>query len=208
MNSAESNIKSLPIQYVSLREGIEKNTKIYPFNIPLIKNFKKISFKMPVTFIIGENGTGKSTFLEAIAVAFGFNAEGGSINFNFKTKETHSMFYKFIKIAKSYNFVKDGYFLRGESFYNLATNIDELDSESYKRRLSDSYGGKSLHEQSHGEGFLSLLSNRLGGNGFYIFDEPETALSPMKILNLLVLMLSCLLNFEIVSSQGTLKSIL
>jgi predicted ATPase len=183
---AKIGIKPLPIQYIMVKNEIGKDTKKYPFNIPLIRNLKKISFKMPVTFIIGENGTGKSTLLEAIAVSYGFNPEGGSKNFDFKTKETHSELYKYLIIGKSFNIINDGYFLRGESFYNVASNIDKL-AEEDGPLLYDSYGGKSLHDQSHGESFLSLLDNRLSGNGVYIFDEPETALSPMKILNLLVI---------------------
>jgi predicted ATPase len=140
----------------------------------------------PVTFFIGENGTGKSTLLEAIAVSYGFNPEGGSKNFNFRTKETHSDFYKYLRIGKSYNNANDGYFLRAESFYNVASNIDDL-NHGGKIPLYEYYGGKSLHKQSHGESFLSLLENRLTGNGLYIFDEPEAALSPMKLLELLVI---------------------
>jgi predicted ATPase len=171
-----------------LKDGINKELKNYPFNIPLIKNFRKIKFNKPVTFIIGENGTGKSTLLEAIAVSYGFNAEGGSKNFNFKTKETHSDFYKYLRIGKSFNKLSDGYFLRAESYYNVASNIDELDKGGGGPQIKESYGGKSLHNQSHGESFLALLKNRLGGNGLYVFDEPEAALSPMKLLELLVIM--------------------
>ncbi|GHT69814.1 ABC transporter ATP-binding protein [Spirochaetia bacterium] len=177
----------LHIQYIALKDGsIKRDLKDYPFNIPLIGKFKEFTFSKPVTFFIGENGTGKSTLLEAIAVSCGFNAEGGSKNFNFNTKETHSDFYKYLRIGKSYNAIHDGYFLRAESLYNLASNIDELASDGYSS-LYDSYGGKSLHEQSHGESFLALLKNRLGGNGLYLFDEPEAALSPMKLLELLVI---------------------
>jgi len=184
--------KALYIQYIVLKDDMKMDAKVYPFNIPLIKNFKKIQFNKPVTFIIGENGTGKSTFLEAVAVSYGFNPEGGSKNFNFNTKETHSNFYKYLRIGKSYKRASDGYFLRAESFYNVASNIDELDKldkeTSSLPRLVNSYGGKSLHNQSHGESFLSLLENRLCGNGLYMFDEPEAALSPMKLLNLLTMM--------------------
>jgi predicted ATPase len=176
----------LYIQYVALKNDIDIKLKDYPFSIPLIKNFRKISFNKPVTFIIGENGTGKSTLLEAIAVSYGFNAEGGSKNFNFRSRETHSDFYKYLRIGKSFNKVNNGYFLRAESFYNVASNIDELDEGPGGRTLKESYGGKSLHNQSHGESFLSLLKNRLGGNGLYLFDEPEAALSPMKLLELLI----------------------
>ena len=181
--------KPLYIQYVALKDGIKKDTKQFPFNVPLIKYFRKITFLKPVTFIIGENGSGKSTLLEAIAVSYGFNPEGGSKNFNFGTKETHSDFYKYIKIGKSYNRADDGYFLRTESFYNVASNIDQMvDIEDRRKKsLYDSYGGKSLHNQSHGESFLSLLKYRLRGNGLYIFDEPESALSPMKLLELLAI---------------------
>ena len=174
-----SDIKPLQIQYIVLKEEFKKYPKNYPFNVPLIKKFKKLTFNMPVTFIIGENGTGKSTLLEAIAISFGFNAEGGTKNFNFKTKETHSEFYEYLRIGKSYNIAKEGFFLRAESFYNVASYIDELG-------LQRSYGGKSLHRQSHGESLLSLLGSR-NGNGLYILDEPESALSPMKLLNLLVI---------------------
>ena len=125
--------------------------------------------------------------MEAIAVSYGFNPEGGSKNFSFETKETHSDFYRYIKIGKSYNKANDGYFLRAESFYNVASNIDEINKGGLGGSLYDSYGGRSLHNQSHGESFLSLLKYRLGGNGLYIFDEPESALSPMKILELMVI---------------------
>ena len=179
--------KPLFIQYVTLKYGIDKDIKKFPFNVPLIKQFEEIVFNKPVTFIIGENGSGKSTLLEAIAVSYGFNPEGGSKNFNFKTKETHSNFYKFIKIGKSFNKAEDGYFLRAESFYNVASNIDKINKDGLRGPLYDSYGGKSLHNQSHGESFLSLLKHRLGGNGLYIFDEPESALSPMKLLELMVI---------------------
>lgn len=180
--------KTLHIQYAELKDGVKKDFKKFPFNIPLIKQLKKISFNKPVTFIIGENGSGKSTLLEAIAVSYGFNPEGGSKNFNFKTKETHSDLYKYITIGKSLTKADDGYFLRAESFYNVASNIDELDEDTWGGRpVKESYGGKSLHNQSHGESFLALLKNRLSGNGLYIFDEPEAALSPMKLMELMVI---------------------
>ena len=179
--------KPLFIQYVILKDGTDIDTRKFPFSIPLIKQFKKLVFNKPVAFIIGENGSGKSTLLEAIAVSYGFNPEGGSKNFSFKTKETHSDFYRYIKIGKSYNKANDGYFLRAESFYNVASNIDEINKNGLRGSLYDSYGGRSLHNQSHGESFLSLLRYRLGGNGIYIFDEPESALSPMKLLELMVI---------------------
>ncbi len=113
---------------------------------------KAISFNTPVTFFVGENGSGKSTLIEAIAVAMGYNAEGGSKNFNFSTKNTTSMLHDELQLSRI-AYESDGFFLRAESFYNVATNIDDL------RINIDNYGGKSLHNQSHGESFLSLVQN-------------------------------------------------
>lgn len=156
--------------------------------LPIIKYLskqKKLSFSSNVTFFVGENGTGKSTLLEAIAVAYGFNAEGGSRNFTFSTNATHSELHEHIELAKR-GYAKDGFFLRAESLYNVATNIDDMDkSPSFDPPLIESYGGVSLHNQSHGESFLSIVQNRFFGNGLYILDEPEAALSPMRLLTLI-----------------------
>ncbi len=156
----------------------------YPFCLEAIQELTELNFKKNVSFIIGENGTGKSTLLEAIAVAYGFNPEGGSKNFNFKTNNTHSILSNYIKLIKGINWPSDGYFLRAESFYNVATNIEELDSIT-EPNLFASYGGTSLHEQSHGESFMALILNRFRGKGLYILDEPEAALSPNRQLALL-----------------------
>lgn len=138
-----------------------------------------------VTFLVGENGTGKSTLLEAIAVAYGFNPEGGTRNFNFSTTNAHSGLYQNLRISKGRS-AKDGFFLRAESFFNVASYIDELDrAPAAAARIINSYGGVSLHEQSHGESFLALVQNRFGPNGIYLLDEPEAALSPMRLLVLL-----------------------
>lgn len=162
--------------------------KSYLNELPVIKFLakeKQLSFSSNVTFFVGENGTGKSTLLEAIAVAYGFNAEGGSRNFTFSTNETHSELFEHITLIKR-NFAKDGFFLRAESLYNVATNIDDMDKEpSFDPLVIESYGGVSLHNQSHGESFLSIVENRFFGNGLYILDEPEAALSPMKLLTLM-----------------------
>ncbi len=121
--------------------------------------------------------------VEAIAVAFGFNPEGGTQNFHFSTSETHSPLYRFLTLEKGIHRPKDGFFLRAESFYNVASEVDRL--EEVDMGLLRSYGGKSLHSQSHGESFLSLSLNRFGGNGLYLLDEPEAALSPQNQLALL-----------------------
>lgn len=175
--------------YVSqiLFEGeIEKD--LYLNNIPAVKYLVekgKLNFAKNVTFFVGENGTGKSTLLEAIAVAYGFNAEGGTVNFNFSTNSTHSELYRNIRIGKK-RYAKDGFFLRAESVYNVATNIEKLFEKELKNSFETPYGEKSLHNQSHGESFMSIVNNRFGGNGLYILDEPEAALSPMRILELMV----------------------
>lgn len=149
----------------------------YPFSLNSVKKLTNLELHPNVTFIVGENGSGKSTLLEAIAIAYGLNAEGGSKNFNFSTNDTHSILHNYIKIIKGINIPKDSFFLRAESFYNVSTNIEELD-------VNDSYGGKSLHAQSHGEAFISLVMNRFWGKGLYILDEPEAALSPTRQMSL------------------------
>ncbi len=138
----------------------------------------RLPFSKPVTFFVGENGTGKSTLLEAIAIAMGFNAEGGSRDFMFSSKDTHSELYQYLTMIKTF-LPKDGFFLRAESFYNTASYLDATSN----MRL---YGGVSFHKQSHGESFLSLVTNRFRGNGLYLLDEPESALSPQSVMSLLV----------------------
>lgn len=137
-----------------------------------------LHFAMPVTFLVGENGTGKSTLLEAIAVAMGFNPEGGSRDFSFSTRASHSELYRYLTTLKTRP-PQDGFFLRAESFYNTASYLDE--NSTLQR-----YGGVSLHEQSHGESFLSLVVNRFEGRGLYLLDEPEAALSPQRLMSLIV----------------------
>lgn len=161
------------------REKIRSFSK-YPYSLPVIRELNVLRFHPKVTFVIGENGTGKSTILEAIAIAYGFNPEGGTKNFNFSSKDTHSNLYSNFKLVKGVKKPKDGFFLRAESFYNVASNIDELDKDGGGPRIIDSYGGISLHNQSHGESFFSLFINKFRGEGIYILDEPEAALSPSR----------------------------
>lgn len=137
-----------------------------------------LNLEKPVTFFVGENGTGKSTLIEAIAVAMGFNGEGGFRDFFFSTQDTHSELCDYLTISKSV-WPKDGFFLRAESFYNTASYLEQ--NSTLAR-----YGGVSFHEQSHGESFLALAMNRFEGNGLYILDEPESALSPQRLMSLLV----------------------
>lgn len=177
------------IQQLSLKADPTRDEQVYPFNVASLRNLNSIEFNHPVTFIIGENGSGKSTIVEAIAVAYGFNPEGGSKNFNFSTNASHSILGESLRLGKSYKLPKDGFFLRAESYYNFATNIEELDNDPFGGPpIIDSYGGVSLHHQSHGESFLSLILNRFGGHGVYILDEPEAALSPTRLLTLLARM--------------------
>jgi predicted ATPase len=154
----------------------------YPFSIPVIKNFKKIVFKKPVTFLIGENGSGKSTLIEAFANCCGLRTEGGSRNFRLPK---NSIFSDYLNIECAVGFsVFDGYFLRAETLYNLVSYIDNL---NHNWEIPDDYGETSLHEQSHGESVLSLLTNRISKRGIYLFDEPETGLSVKTSLALLVI---------------------
>ena len=161
----------------------------YVSTLPVVRHLAKMGelrFSKPVTFLVGENGVGKSTLIEALAVAMGFNAEGGTKNFSFSTHSTHSGLWEHLSLVKSPLRARDGFFLRAESFYNVASNIDDLDGEGgLGAPVINSYGGISLHEQSHGESFLALVRNRFGGNGVYILDEPEAALSPMRLMTLL-----------------------
>jgi predicted ATPase len=153
----------------------------YPFCLPVVKNLQEIALHPAVTYFVGENGSGKSTLLEAVAVSLGFNPEGGSKNFSFNTRASHSALHQYLRIAKGIKKPRTGFFLRAESFFNVATEIERLDEEpSFGPPIIDSYGGISLHEQSHGESFFALMKNRFGANGLYILDEPEAALSPNR----------------------------
>lgn len=157
----------------------------YPFNLPSIKFLDELSLHPNVTFLVGENGMGKSTLLEAIALAIGFNPEGGSLNFAFSTYDSHSNLDQYLRLIKGTIRPKDGFFLRAESFYNVASNIEELDMEGRGPRVIDGFGGVSLHEQSHGESFFAAIKNRFRGQGIYLLDEPEAALSPLRQLSML-----------------------
>lgn len=177
------------LQTILLKKEKVPSLSMYPFSLPVVRSLQSLSFHPKVTYIIGENGTGKSTLLEAIATAWGFNPEGGTKNFRFSTNASHSDLHEYLTLIKGLQKPKDGFFLRAESFYNVASYIDEMDKEFFSgRKIIDSYGGTSLHEQSHGESFFSVFMNRFSGNGLYILDEPEAALSPMRQLSMLIRM--------------------
>ena len=161
------------LREVSLKHDQINNIEEYPFNIPAISELGTLNFHPDVTFFVGENGSGKSTLLESIAFMMGFGSEGGTKNTLFSTADTVSNLHHYLKIVKNFSKPDDHYFLRAESFYNVASYMDET---GY---LND-YGGKSLHQQSHGESFMATLLHKLKGNGLYLFDEPEAALSPSR----------------------------
>lgn len=176
-------LKPAPSQYlhsVSLNGEEVQGFDDYPFSIPAVRHLKKLPLHPKVTFFVGENGSGKSTLLEAIAEKLGFSMEGGTKNTNLAMHVYASALTSKITVSRTHLRPMDGFFLRAESYYNFATQIDELGNWSY--------GGKSLHEQSHGESFFATLIHRLGGHGVYLFDEPEAALSPQRQMSLLVRM--------------------
>ena len=159
----------------SLRPDADVNFDAYPFSIAAVRDIADIVFHPNVTFFVGENGAGKSTVLEALALTLGFGSEGGTRNVQFKTAESVSPLHEALRVARGVHKPADGYFLRAESFFNVATYMDEAG-------YLEGYGGKSLHRQSHGESFMAVLLKKLRGNGIYLLDEPEAALSPSRQL--------------------------
>lgn len=178
--------KSTPGPYLLhlelLRDRIPDANR-FPYTLPAVRGLTKLAFHPRVTFLVGENGSGKSTLLEAVAVECGLNPEGGSRNFNFATRASHSPLSECVRLAKAPAMPGDSYFLRAESFYNVATEIERLGPD-----LLPAYGGRSLHEQSHGESFFALFENRFRDHGLYLMDEPEAALSPKRQVQFLGLL--------------------
>jgi predicted ATPase len=165
------------LRQVTLREDAAGNPAEYPFSLPFVRDRTlDIAFTKPVTIIVGENGTGKSTLLEAIAAGCGFNPGGGSADHRYGQEAESSLFpaLHFSWLPK----ISRGFFMRAESFFNFASFIDDIAREN--PGAHDAYGDKSLHGQSHGEAFLSLFESRFGRDGIYILDEPEAALSPSR----------------------------
>ncbi len=165
-------------------DKIERSS--YLREIAAIRELDELSFNTPVTFFVGENGSGKSTLLEAIAVAYGFNPEGGTLNYSFSTYDSHSELHDAMRLVRSFNKAKWGYFLRAESFYNVATA-----EEVYSRIQGIP---QHYHERSHGESFLSVIQKNFDQNGLYILDEPEAALSPQRQLTLMLEISKCVQN--------------
>lgn len=160
-----------------LRDRVE-DPNAYPYTIPAVRSLETLEFHPRVTFFVGENGSGKSTILEAVALLLGFNAEGGTKNFNFATRRSESDLHRALRPVRNARRERSGYFLRAESTFNVATNIEELGVLPW-------YGGRSLHEQSHGEAFLTLVEQKFHPDGLYLLDEPEAALSPGRQLRFL-----------------------
>ncbi len=178
------------VSALRLRREAVPGFDAYPFHLPAIRSLERLELHPAVTFFIGENGSGKSTLLEALAVKLRFNAEGGSRDHTVSTRVTHSPLHDFLTLDRHGHFT-DGWFLRAESFYNVASEIEEAEETFGSQSPGPpyrAYGGKSLHAQSHGESFLALLTNRLQGDGVYLFDEPEAALSPQRQLSVLTLL--------------------
>lgn len=158
------------------RERVDADA--FPFCLPAFEGLHELDLHPKVTFFVGENGSGKSTLLEAIAVAAGLSAQGGTRNMRIADDAGLSPLAEHMTLVRGVRRPKDSFFLRAESFFNVATLIDEVGA-------SGSYGGKSLHHQSHGESFLSLVEHRFGNDGLFLLDEPEAALSPQRQLTFL-----------------------
>ena len=155
-------ISSQFVSTITLRRDTIDAFDRYPFNLPSVRTLERLVLHPKITYFIGENGSGKSTLLEALAVSLGFNAEGGSKNFNFGTRRSHSELHEHIRVGRGFRRPKTEFFLRAESFFNVATEIEELDKGPGGPAIINSYGGVSLHEQSHGESFMALLTKRFG----------------------------------------------
>lgn len=158
------------LRAVTIDPDADPDFDAYPFSIPAVRALGVLEPHPDVTFFVGENGAGKSTVLEAIAVALGLPAEGGTRNVQREQQEV-SPLQRHLKIVKSFKHPRFSYFLRAESLFNVFTYLDRLEPG----------GGPSLHENSHGEAFMQVLQG-FSGDGLYLLDEPEAALSPNRQL--------------------------
>jgi len=162
------------LQRITAQFGDDVDWDRHPYNVPSVRDLESISFHPDVTFFIGENGAGKSTMLESIALAWGFSMEGGTRSVRLNSAGEAAPLYESLRLSKSFRKPRDEYFFRAESFHNVATYMEELG-------YLQGYGG-SLHARSHGEAFMAVLLNKFKGNGLYLLDEPEAALSPNRQL--------------------------
>ncbi len=190
LNATPGYYRRVQVELAGSVEEDDPDHTQYPFCLPVVQSMLRqypdgLPLHPHITIFCGENGSGKSTLLEAIAGAAGINPEGGSKNLMYPTRVTSSTLNSYLKLHRGARKERDGYFLRAECMYNVATALEILDKEGAGERLLDGYGGESLHDQSHGESFFALLQNRLYGDGFYLFDEPEAALSPSRQFYLL-----------------------
>lgn len=160
------------LRHLELNRDAVTDWSAYPFTIPAVAKLERLEFHPAVTFLIGENGSGKSTFIEAIAIRAGFNPEGGSKNFTSRHRPSESSLPHFVRLARGARREKSGFFLRAETMFNVST-----EAEQYR-----DYGWEDLHDKSHGEAFLWVALNRFYPQGLYILDEPEAALSPQRQL--------------------------
>ena len=167
------------VRSVVLKRDEVNDFDVYPFSIPAVHELSELTLDPYVTLLAGENGSGKSTLIEAIPVAAGFNPEGGSRHVKVSTRASQSPLHRHIRLVRGARRQRTGYFLRAESFFNVATYLERLDGGL------EPYGGTSLHEQSHGESFIALVKNRFGPDGLYVLDEPEAALSLRGVLALM-----------------------
>lgn len=174
MDALVRSVELIPPEPEERRDG-------YPWTLPAVAALAGgLALDPKVTYLIGENGTGKSTLVEAVAVAAGMNPEGGSRHFTYATRDSHSDLWRAVRLVRGSRRPKSEFFLRAESFFTAASYLETLPEDAFKP-----YGGRSLHEQSHGESFLAVVLNRFGPNGLYILDEPEAALSTQNCLTLL-----------------------
>jgi predicted ATPase len=181
-STMEASLAEQYVRAIKLRRDKIASYDQYPFSLPVVRDLDTLDLHPAVTFLVGENGSGKSTLMEALAVAWGFNAEGGTKNFRFGTRASHSVLHEYLRLVKGIQRPRDGFFLRAESLFNLATEIEHLDEGPGGPPIIHSYGFRSLHEQSHGESFFAVMMHRFSGQGFYVLDEPEAALSPTRQL--------------------------
>lgn len=160
------------LTHVSLRE--DRVTPGHPFDLPILRDGLALPFTTPVTFLVGENGTGKSTLLEALAWSVGFGARGGNRDHRFEEgADGHALGRALVLSWRQRT--ADGFFLRAETFHDFSTYLESTGT-TFAR-----YGGRSFHARSHGEAFLALFEHRFE-DGLFLLDEPEAALSPQRQL--------------------------